>query len=277
MPNNQKHTFFLSFCGIVIFVLGATAGIFFSEKISGEKIDIPEIEPQVKVVTRIEHQEAIPVDDTEQQALRDRIAELEAQLAEQQEMPRRGMRGRGGPGDRPDPPDHQQRGNDEPRPPRMNYQERMEKLKAEDPERYAAIQQHMTEMKERMKAERDSRKEFFASVDTTRMSADQKTTHTELMNAIALVDSYQERMSPDSEQPLTSEERREFWDTTRKMRELMNDERRYILSELGSDCGMDGNEFADYIDAVYNQTGGRGPGFGPGRRQPPPPPPPPGN
>lgn len=269
MPNNNKPTVFLSFCGIVIFVLGASAGFFFSETISKNEIEVPEIDPQVKVVTRIEQQEALPADNTELQSLQDKIAELEAKLAETPEMPRGGMRRRGGPGgDRNGPPDQPPGENGRQRQPRMSYQERMEKLKTEDPERYEAAKRHLDEMKEHMRAESESRKDFFGSIDTSRMTAEQKENHTALLNAMAVVDSYQQRMSPDSEQPMGTEDFRDFWEANRQMRSLMNSERRYILSELGNDCGMDGNEFADYIENIFNQTERRG------RRQPPPPPPP---
>lgn len=268
MPKSSRHTAFLVFCGIVIFVLGASAGFFFSDAISEDKVDVPELDPQVKVVTKIEHQEALPADDTELRKLRGRIAELEEQLEEQNEAPRGRMRGRGGPGNRFGPEDPPQ-GNDAPRQPRLNFKERMEKMKEEEPERYAEMQKRFTEMRDRRKAESQSRKDFFGSVDTSRMTAEQKANHTALLNACALIDSYQERMGPDSEQPLTQEENREFWEANRQMHSLMEGERQYILGELGKDCGMDGDEFVEYIETVYSQTG-RG-GFR--NRQPPPPPP----
>lgn len=273
MPDNRKNTLFLSFCGIIVFVLGASAGFYFSEKIASEKIEVPEIEPQVKVVTKIEHQEAIPPDDTELQNLRDKIAELEVQLAEQTEMPNGGMgrRGRGGPGNRFGQQEQPQGENTGPRPQMMNFKERMEKMKEENPERYEAMMKHFAEMKEHRKTESLQRKEFFGSVDTSRMSAEQKENHTALLNAISIVDSYQERLGPESEQPLSEEERGEFWNAQRQMRSLLEGERNYILSELGKDCGINGDEFVEYIDTVYSQTGGR---FG-RRSQPPPPPPPP--
>lgn len=267
MHSKNNITAFTVFCIIAIFAAGASAGFFFSAVIGGEEVEIPEMEPQVKVVTKVEQQVTTLGDDSEKEELRAKIRELEDTVAKLSENRRgRGMRDRDVRNDEQDGAQP----NQEERPKRMSFKERMEKMKTENPERYAEIQKHISERKEAMRAESENRRSFFASIDTSRMTPEQKENHTALLNAIAVTDSFAERFAPDSETRPTQEEREEFFTTIRQMPALMEEERRYILGELATDCGLDSGDFIEYIESVYSQTALMG---GPGRRGGMPPPP----
>ena len=153
--------------------------------------------------------------------------------------------------------------------PRESFRERMERMKTEEPERYAEMQKRQTEFRARMHADNEERGNFFASIDTTRMTADQKAGHEKLLAAIKMADAFMDRMRPDAEEPLTDEERQAAFAAIREIGPLMEQERRYILEEVGREYGEDGAEFATYIQNVMDYTTpmprmgrGRGPRHG---------------
>ena len=170
---------------------------------------------------------------------------------------------------------------------RESFRERIERMKTEEPERYAEMQKRQEEFRERMRAANEERDNYLASVDTSHMTAEQKANHERLLAALKMRDSLGERMRPDAENPLTDEERQEFFNSMREIGSLMEQERRYLLEETGRAYGEDGATFAEYIQELMDYTsqwrgprqrgGGRGPrpdggGFG----GPPPGGPPPG-
>ncbi len=170
---------------------------------------------------------------------------------------------------------------------RDSFRERMERMKQEEPERYAEMQKRQEEFRERMRAANAERDDYFAAVDTSRMSEEQKANHERLLAALKMRDTLGDRMRPDAENPLSDEERQEFFNSMREIGPLMEQERRYLLEETGRAYGEDGAAFAEYIQDLMDFTtpwrgprqrgGGRGPrrdrgGFG----GPPPDGPPPG-
>ncbi len=160
---------------------------------------------------------------------------------------------------------------------RESFRERMERMKQEEPERYAEMQKRQEEFRERMRAANAERDNYLASVDTSRMSEEQKANHERLLAALKMRDTLGDRMRPDAENPLSDEERQEFFNSMREIGPLMEQERRYLLEETGRAYGEDGAVFAEYIQELVEFTtpwrgprqrgGGRGPrpdggGFG---------------
>lgn len=197
--------------------------------------------------------------------LRTRVHELEAKLAENaREPPPAAAAPGGGPSGAEPSPSPAAGTNAPPRARRFSSpQEWMENLKKEDPERYAEMVRRGQEMRQRMKEHNQSRAEFLATLVTEKSSEALKANHEQLVATLAVVEGYQDRMGPDSENPLSEEERRAFWEANGTLRQLMEVERRGALEELGADYGEDGEAFADYIEAIYQNTNGRWPMGGP--------------
>ena len=163
------------------------------------------------------------------------------------------------------------------RPRHESFRERMERMKTEEPERYAEMQKRQEEFRTRMRAANEARDNYLASVDTSRMTAEQKAGHERLLAALKTRDAFMERMRPDAENPLSDEERQEAFDAMREIGPLMEQERRYLLEETGRAYGEDGADFADYIQDLIDNTApmprmgrGRGPRPGGGPGDPPP-------
>ncbi len=118
-----------------------------------------------------------------------------------------------------------------------------------------------------MRAANEARDSYLSSVDTSRMTAEQKAAHERLLAALKTRDAYFERMRPDAENPLTDEERQAAHEAMREIGPLMEQERQYLLEETGRAYGEDGSDFAEYIQDIYDNTSpgppmrrGRGPG-----------------
>lgn len=196
-------------------------------------------------------------------ALRERIKSLELALdvqmqASAEEKPReervRGNRRERG-----------ERGN-------FNPREEMEKLKKEDPERYAQITNNMERWRVRREAERTNRLDFLKSIDTTTMSAGTRSTHQKLL---ANTDKIAEVEALLRDENTTDEERRELFGQIRELydnqRQLNEQERDNLIEQISIEVGMsaeDAAEFGATINEILQATeatGGRGPGgFGGG-------------
>lgn len=157
---------------------------------------------------------------------------------------------------------------EEPKPERPRWERlreereaRLERMKTEDPEAYAAEmkrreewQKRQEEWRARIKAENDDRNSFLASIDTDGKSPERKKVHEDLVAALAVRDSFGERMRPDAENPLTDDERKQFFESMQAIGSLMDKERRYIFEEVGEAYGENGEAFANYIQSIIDFT-----------------------
>lgn len=153
---------------------------------------------------------------------------------------------------------------------REEREARLERMKTEDPEAYEEEMKRREEWKKRqdefvarIKAENEERNSFLESIDTANMTPEQKKDHESLIAALAVRDSFGQRMMPGSDNPLSDEERQQFFESMRTIGPLMEKERRYIFETVGKTCGYDGAEFADYVQNVISYTSVFGRGGGP--------------
>ncbi len=253
---------------VALSIIGGVAMGYGIRSAMDRDIALPEEAKDISSLTVVSP--AAPVRDeaaaSEIAALRTRVRELESQLSDA------AREGGGAPvaeADSRDPARFRQpppdSGTNAP-PPRRHFSspgEWLENLKKENPERYAEVVRRSQEMRQRMKEHSQTRNEFLSTLVTDKSSETLKANHAKLVETLAVVEGYQERMGPDSDNPLTDEERQAFWETSRTLRELMEVERRGALEELGADYGENGADFADYIEAIYQNTNGRWPMGGP--------------
>lgn len=137
---------------------------------------------------------------------------------------------------------------------RESYEARMERMRTEEPERYAEMQQRREDLQQRLTQLHTDRQNFLSAVDTSRMNDEQLENHILLMEALEQADAFQKRLTSGEMRSLTAEERQEGFQTMVAIRELYDQERRYLLEETGRAYGEDGTKFADYIQNVYENT-----------------------
>ena len=208
--------------------------------------------------------------DATVRTLRARVRELEDLLTKQgiefekmredEEVARRGRgegrEGRGGRGDMAA---------------RMDPRAELERIQREDPARYAQMTNGLAQNRQRRFERAQSKVDFLASVDTSKMSPEAKATHQKLQDLIMQREDLESRLSPEAVASVTDDERREFFDvmrdTDRQIRELNGQERDILLQETAKTLGFDGAdaaEIAETVKTIYeitaNENNARGPG-----------------
>ncbi|MDD4101999.1 MAG: hypothetical protein PHU80_05135 [Kiritimatiellae bacterium] len=161
---------------------------------------------------------------------------------------------------------------EERRPRREGFAERMERMRQENPEAYAEMQRRRDEFRQQMEQFARDRNDFLTAVDVKNMNEAQRENHEKLMETVAHVNSLMGEM-----ETAEGERRRELW---REMSEagmaldtLYAEERRYLLEETARSIGYQGNDasaFADHMQTIIENTSlmpnfGRGRGGGTGR------------
>ncbi len=186
-------------------------------------------------------------------ALRARIRQLEGLLAKQgveaekpkeEAVERDGRRGRW-----PDP------------------RAEMERMKKEDPGRYAQITNRMARFRRHMLDRAQSKMDFLGSIDTSAMSAEARKTHEALQDAIERREQAMEKMQRFMD--MTDEERKaahaEMREASRLVSELGRVERDNLLLQTAEALGFRDDAAAEIVETVkgiYEATESHG--FGPG-------------
>ena len=245
-----------NFSPVVISLLaGAAIGFCFAPSAGAPKA-APEKTSSKKVKAESRPDEAA---EKEMRVLRSRIKELEDMLAKQgveveemkEESSRRERR------DRP-----------------RDFRADMERLKKEEPERYAQITNSMAQFRRHRLERAQSKIDFLSSIDTSRMSPAMLKVHSDLQDMIEKREAVEEKMRGFMD--MTEEERREAFqeigEIDGRIRELNRAERDNLLVQTAEALGFQGDDAAEIIDTVksiYEATdsgwGWGGPG-GPGRR-----------
>ncbi|MFO7937362.1 MAG: hypothetical protein R6V06_07135 [Kiritimatiellia bacterium] len=164
-----------------------------------------------------------------------------------------------------DPHKHDRRG-------RGDFRERLERMKKEEPERYAEIQKRREEFKTRMEERKQNKRDFLASVSRDDMSVDQEAAHERLIYLNERVDEIMDLMYSGTAEN-RDELRREMFESFHELRELNDLERIYLLEQTANAVGYDGDEaalFTEHIETIIKNTsmmapvrhGGPAPGGG---------------
>jgi hypothetical protein len=158
------------------------------------------------------------------------------------------------------------------RPQRESFEDRMAKMKAEDPEGYAEMVQKRGERQQEMRYNLAERTATFMDLDTSNMTVEERANHEMLVekmaNIWALSDQFQ-----DPEQAPNREAMGEMFNEMREARPLMAQERTIMFKQLGADLGYEGEDsqvFATHVEEIISATsmqmptsrGGRGGGGG---------------
>ena len=189
--------------------------------------------------------------------LRKRIKELEAQLAaagkaaNEEKVDEDGRGNRAGRGGRPD------------------FKAEMERLKKEDPQRYAQMRRDFERRNQERKERQQSRIEFLSSIDTSSMTAKGRKTHESYIAAVNRQNELVEQMHDEN---LSDEERGQLFqqmhENGQQLRELGESERDTLLRQTAVELGLSAESseaMVDTISEIYESTsgGGRGGMMGP--------------
>lgn len=152
------------------------------------------------------------------------------------------------------------------RPRHESFQDRMTRMKEEEPERYEEMVRSRTERKEQMRYNQANRLALYLDMDTSSMSPEELENHNLLVEKLTEV--WEKTAEYDPTQPPTRETMLEMFSTLREVSDLMDQERGVMLKQLGKEVGLSGSEaedFAAYTESIISATtlqpprGGRGP------------------
>lgn len=151
-------------------------------------------------------------------------------------------------------------------PRRENFEDRMARMKEEDPEGYAEWVKRRTEFRETIKYNLAERTATFIDLDTSNMSGEELASHEELVARMGNIWELMEQLGNPEE--MNREAMRELFHEARDVRPLMDQERATMFRLLGEDlgyAGQDAKDFASHIDGIIEATsiqmprgGGRG-------------------
>lgn len=172
------------------------------------------------------------------------LAERDAQLAALKRAPE--------PGDR------------ENRPPRESFEERLARMKAEDPEGYAERMKQQQEFQQRMQYNFAERTATFMDLDTSTMTEEERKNHELLVDKMASIWELTAQFQ-DPEQGVNREVMGQLFNQIRETRPLLEQERTIMFKQLGSEMGYEGGDaqaFAEHIQKIIESTSVPMPGFG---------------
>lgn len=147
-----------------------------------------------------------------------------------------------------------------------DFHERMERMKTEDPARYAEITNNMARWRQQRSERQMAKLDFLSSIDTSRMSPQAKAVHEQLQDAIARQEELESQMHDES---LTEEGRRQLWnqmrENGRQLWALNGKERNNLIETTARNLGFKGQEvreisttMREIIEATDSGFGGPG-------------------
>ena len=150
-----------------------------------------------------------------------------------------------------------------------SFRENLERMKTEDPKRYAELQARFKRVREMMQEKEYSRAEFLTSIDPAQFTPRQKEAHEQLLDLMERINQLRQEIGGPGE--ATQEQREEMMANYREMSQLLKVEQRSLLSATAKSMGFEGEDvraFTSQIQEIIQATsmGFRGPGHGMGRK-----------
>jgi hypothetical protein len=156
------------------------------------------------------------------------------------------------------------------RPSRESFQERMNRMKEEDPERYAEMVKNRAERTEQMRYDQANRLATFMDMDTSNMTPEELANHNLLVEKLSAL--WEQTAAFDPAQPPDRETMRAIFESIGDLRPLMEQERAVMLKQLGTEVGLSGSDsedFSSYVQEIISATSFRWPRGGRGGGGPP--------
>lgn len=203
------------------------------------------------------------VEDAGVAALRARIKELEARLAQAQTAKSEVRID--------ERPEGERLGGRDGRPSREEMRANFEKWKKENPEEFAKMEKRRQEFMQRRAERAQSKLDFLSSIDTSGMSRKAKETHENLQSLIAQREELEAQMHGEE---VTDDQRDEIFrqmrETDHAIREASEQERENLLRQTAEALGFSGAEATEIVDTVSEIYEATSNGFGRGPGGPPP-------
>lgn len=153
---------------------------------------------------------------------------------------------------------------------RASPEEHLAQLQRDDPERAAEMAQRIEGFRQRMREQAAARDAILEAVDAKKLTEAQRSTHEQLLQAVAQARTLSEQLPTLSGAP-AEEARNQLREISHTLPELYEQERRTLLEQAGQSVGYspaEAGQFADYVEQIYDSTSFRPPRGGRGGRPP---------
>ena len=163
------------------------------------------------------------------------------------------------------------------RPGREDFRKRMEQLKKENPEQYAEMEKRREEFRQRLEQQEQNRSAFLTSINTQSMTAGQRENHDKMLNTLAKIDALRAQREQAQAEPGTEADvayHQAMRENMMALGSLYEQERVYLLEQAANAAGYEGDDAANFVgyiqEAIQSTTMHGWPG-GPGGPGGPPP------
>ena len=139
---------------------------------------------------------------------------------------------------------------------RESWNERMARIKKEDPETYAKIIEHRAERQQAMRYTLAQRTATIVDLDTSFMTDEELANHELLLEKMSNIWKFTEQFQ-DPEQAPNRESMHELFGAINETRPLLDTERNAMFQQLAHDIGYEAEDaaaFADYADKIIQAT-----------------------
>jgi type II secretory pathway pseudopilin PulG len=138
---------------------------------------------------------------------------------------------------------------------RESFQDRMARMKEEDPERYAAMIKHRTERREQMRYAQANRLAILMDVETGNMTPEELANHNLLLEKLNII--WEQTGALDPEQLPDRETMHAIFASVSDIQSMMEQERAAMLRQLGTEVGLnssDAEDFSSYVQEIFSAT-----------------------
>ena len=225
--------------------------------------EVPAVKETVRVAQAPKRIESVR--NTDADALRLRVAELEKALADRSSRNRRSERAP----QTNEVDEVQQAGGDNRQP---SWEDRMERMRTEDPDRYAEMQQRREGFRQSMEQRARDRADFLDAIDVAGMTREQRANHDKLVEITARAEELRALMMDGGRRRGEDGDalRQEMGETMSALGQLYESERQYLFEATAKAAGYTGSDvqaFSDHLQSIIENTT-MTPGFGGGRGGP---------
>ena len=226
-------------------------------------------EPVVQETVRVAKAQTVTVRDEaaerDADALRQRVAELEKALADRSSRNRRSERAQP---QTNEVAEAQENGENR----QQSWEDRMERMRTEDPDRYAEMQQRREGFRQSMEQRARDRADFLDAIDVAGMTREQRANHEKLLDATARAEELRALMMDGNRRRGEDGDalRQEMGETMASLGQLYEAERQYLFEATAKAAGYTGSDvraFSDHLQSIIENTTMM-PGFGGGRGGP---------
>ncbi|MBP5319796.1 MAG: hypothetical protein J6334_02325, partial [Kiritimatiellae bacterium] len=135
---------------------------------------------------------------------------------------------------------------------RQGFREQMERMRTEDPERFAEMQKRREEGRRMMEQREQNRMDMLATVDTRLLTPQQRENHEKLVATLTQLQEMRQQRENGEAVEDNEESRRAMFEMFRSLGDMYQQERDSLLSVTAQAAGYKGDQVNEFVDQIKN-------------------------